>query len=166
MKLVVNPDICLESITKETTEALYPLFMEDISELNRWFGFDADYSIENDYRYLDSRNPPYDDAIVVFYRGTPCGRFGLYGYEPVESSLYMYYWISTRFRRKGIAIGAMGPVLEYLRYLAVREVMFDVDRENYASIELLRKYPGIYLKSEGKHLIFACGLQAGRYKNG
>lgn len=85
MKLIVNPDIRLESITKETTEALYPLFMEDIRELNRWFGFDADYSIQNDYHYLDNRKPPYDDAIVVFYRGVPCGRFGLYDYSPGEN---------------------------------------------------------------------------------
>lgn len=107
MKLIVNPDIRLESITKETTEALYPLFMEDIRELNRWFGFDADYSIQNDYHYLDNRKPPYDDAIVVFYRGVPCGRFGLYDYSPGENSIYMYYWISSRFRRKGIALAAM-----------------------------------------------------------
>ena len=33
MNRVVNNEICLESITKSSTEALYPLFMEDIAEL-------------------------------------------------------------------------------------------------------------------------------------
>lgn len=52
MNLIVNENIRLESISKETTEALFPLFMEGIAELNRWFGFDPDYSINNDYQYL------------------------------------------------------------------------------------------------------------------
>ncbi len=162
MKFIVNPDIRLESITKETTEALYPLFMEDITELNKWFSFDTDYSTQNDYQYLNNRKQPYDDAIVVLYRDTPCGRFGLYGYKPAENSLYMYYWISSPFRRKGIARTAMGSVLEYLRGLSVWKVLFDVDRQNFSSIELLGKNPDIYLESEEKHLIFACDLQKGR----
>lgn len=76
MEVTVNREIRLESIDKSSTDALYPLFMEDISELNRWFGFDSDYSIQNDYRYLETRKPPYDDAIVIFYQDTPCGRLG------------------------------------------------------------------------------------------
>ena len=155
MNLVVNDDIRLESISKETTEALFPLFMEDIVELNRWFGFDPDYSIKNDYQYLEERKLPYDDAIVVIYRGVPCGRFGLYDYTPKESSLYMYYWISSHYRRKGIALAAMGSMLEYLQQLHVKEVLFDVDRENTSSIKLLEHYPNIRLKSQEKRLIYS-----------
>lgn len=155
MNLIVNENIRLESISKETTEALFPLFMEDIAELNRWFGFDPDYNINNDYQYLEARELPYDDAIVVIYQGLPCGRFGLYDYSPEENSLYMYYWISSRYRRKGIALTAMGSMLEYLRQLHVREVLFDVDRENTGSIKLLEDYPDIRLKSQEKRLIYS-----------
>lgn len=158
MKLVINDEISLESITKETTEALYPLFMEDIAELNKWFGFDADYSIQNDYQYLGTMQPPYDDAIVVLYRNEPCGRFGLYDYNCDEHSIFMYYWISSRFRRKGIACAVMKAMLEYLRELQIEEILFDVDGENSASIRMLEKYPDIRLKEEGKHLIYSCSL--------
>lgn len=156
MKLTINDKIRLESITKETTEALYPLFMKDIAELNKWFGFDANYSIQNDYQYLDARQPPYDDAIVVFYCNEPCGRFGLYDYNCEEHSIFMYYWISSRFRRKGIAYTVMKVMLEYLQELQINEVLFDVDRENSASIKLLEKYPDIRLKEDGKRLIYSC----------
>lgn len=158
MKLFVNNEIRLESISQETTEALYPLFMEDITELNKWFGFDPDYSIKNDYQYLENRMLPYDDAIVVVYHNTPCGRFGLYEYDSKESSIYMYYWISSRFRRKGIALAVMRSILEYLKGLHIREVLFDVDKENIASIRLLERYPNICLKSQNKRLTYSCTL--------
>ena len=67
MKIQINLELKLESITRESTEALYPLFCEDIGELNRWFGFDTDYRIENDYRYLEMRKPPYDARKAWFF---------------------------------------------------------------------------------------------------
>ena len=155
MKRVVNDRIRLESITKETTEALYPLFMEDIAELNRWFGFDADYSIQNDYNYLEERKLPYDDAIVIFYDGQPCGRFGLYDYDSTPKAIFLYYWVSSRFRRKGIARACMEAMLEYLKELKINEVLFEVDRENLASLKLLEHVPGVCLKSAEKHLIYS-----------
>lgn len=158
MKYTVNSDIYLESITRSSTDALYPLFMEDIGELNRWFGFDPDYSIQNDYQYLETRRPPFDDAAVIFYQGSPCGRFGLYDYCSEEHRIFMYYWVSSRFRRKGIARLCMGAMLDYLRDLDIKEVCFDVHRENLASIALLEGYPKIQLKIQEKHLIYSCFL--------
>lgn len=158
MKIILNDKIILESITKETAETLYPLFMEDISELNRWFGFDSDYSINNEYQYIEERKLPYEDAIIVIYYGVPCGRFGLYDYNPLENSLYMYYWISSRYRRKGIASTVMGFMLEYLQRLHVKEVLFNVDRENTGSINLLENRQNVRLKSQDKHLIYSCLL--------
>lgn len=158
MNRIVNNEICLESITKSSTEALYPLFVEDIAELNRWFGFDVDYSIENDYRYLEIRKPPYDDAIVILFRGAPCGRVGLYDYNKEESSIFMYYWVSSRYRRKGIARASMGAMLEYLREIHIKEVQFDVDQENIDSVSLLGKFPEIRLKSKEKRLVYSCRI--------
>lgn len=158
MKLIVNGEISLESVSKESTEALYPLFMEDIAELSKWFGFDADYSIQNDYQYLNIRKPPYDDAIIIFYRNKPCGRFGLYDYNSKDNSIFAYYWVSSHFRRKGIASAVMKAMLEYLRELQVKEVLFDVDKENLASIQLLEKHPDICLQSMEKRLTYSCLL--------
>ena len=153
--MTVNSDIALKSITKELTDSLYPLFMQDIKELNRWFGFDADYSIQNDYQYLEVRKPPYDDAIVILYRGEPCGRFGLYDYNFEQKSIYMYYWIASRFRRNGIARAGLEAMLVYLKDLDIKEVLFDVDKENLASVCLLESYPGVRLKREEKHRTYS-----------
>lgn len=164
MEVTVNREIRLESIDKSSTDALYPLFMEDISELNRWFGFDSDYSIQNDYRYLETRKPPYDDAIVIFSQGEPCGRFGLYDYNGKENSIFMYYWVSSRFRQRGIGLACMEAMLQYLRELGIKEVLFDVDRENSASIRLLQKIPEIRLKSKEKRLLYSCLSQEGFHR--
>lgn len=158
MQIKINHDLRLESITMESTETLYPLFCEDIEELNRWFGFDKDYSIENDYQYLEIRKPPYDDAIVIYYQGQPCGRFGLYDYNSQENSIFMYYWVSSRFRRKGIGQSCLIAMLQYLRELKIREVLFDVDKANSASVRLLQKIPTVQLKSKEKRLIYSCIL--------
>ena len=159
MKIQINLELKLESITRESTEALYPLFCEDIGELNRWFGFDTDYRIENDYRYLEMRKPPYDDTIVIFYQDTPCGRFGLYDYNCEEGLVFLYYWVSSRFRRRGIGLSCMKAMLQYLKDLDIKEVCFDVDEANEASIRLLEKLPEIRMKSKERHLIYSCLLQ-------
>ena len=159
MEVTVNREIRLESIDKSSTDALYPLFMEDISELNRWFGFDSDYSIQNDYRYLETRKPPYDDAIVIFYQDMPCGRLGLYDYNSGQSSVFLYYWVSSRFRKKGIGLSCVKAMLPYLKDLGIKEVCFDVDEANEASIRLLEKVPEIRLKSKERRLLYSCLLQ-------
>ncbi|WP_322171222.1 GNAT family N-acetyltransferase [Acutalibacter caecimuris] len=159
MQVQVNEKVRLESITKAGIDSLFPLFFEDIEELNRWFGFDRDYSIQNEYQYLATRLPPFDDAILVLYQNVLCGRFGLYDYSPAEGCVYMYYWISSRFRRKGIARVCMGAMLEYLRGLDIHEVRFDVDIDNTASISLLSGFPNIKQKEMGKkRAIFSCPL--------
>lgn len=158
MKRIVNDEISLASVSRESTEALYPLFLEDIVELNKWFGFDVDYTIQNDYQYLNSRKPPYNDAIIIFYHNKPCGRFGLYDYNSEDNSIFVYYWVSSHFRRKGIASAAMKTILEYLRELQVKEALFDVDKENLSSIKLLEKYPNMHIKAAEKHLIYSCLL--------
>lgn len=164
MQIQINRELRLESITRESLETLYPLFREDIEELNRWFGFDTDYSIENEYRYLEARKPPYDDAVVIFYQDAPCGRFGLYDYNGKENSTFMYYWVSSRFRQRGIGLACMKVMLQYLRELGIKEVLFDVDEENSVSIRLLQKIPEIRLKLKEKRLLYSCPLQEGFHR--
>ena len=157
----VDDHITLSSMTEESARLLFPLFREDISELVRWFGFDEKYSLENELQYLAERVLPYDDAIIPFWDGVPCGRIGLYDHDADRHSIYLYYWISSRYRRRGIATVCIRAVLDHLRSIGIREVLFDVDRDNFASIHLLEHLLDAHVKDADheKYVIYALELQ-------
>ena len=144
----IDNHLTLASLTPESARQLFPLFREDIADLIRWFGFDENYSMEHELQYLSERVLPYDDAIIPSWDGTPCGRIGIYDYDAKERSIYLYYWISSRFRRKGIARLSIAGMLDHLRSLGIRQVLFDVDRVNLPSINLLQNLPGVYVKDD------------------
>lgn|GEM_PF-6173340 len=126
----------------------------------RWFGFDESYSLENEMQYLAERSGPYDDALVVCWDGIPCGRIGIYDHDAECQSIYIYYWISSRYRRRGIARRCICAALDYLRTIGIHEVLFDVDRENLPSIRLLERIPGVYVKENDheKYVLYAVKL--------
>ncbi len=69
-----------------------------------------------------------------------------------------------RFRQRGIGLACMKVMLQYLRELGIKEVLFDVDEENSVSIRLLQKIPEMRLKSKEKRLLYSCPLQEGFHR--
>ena len=161
MKLFVNEKIQLQTIDHENAALLFPLFKADLKEISQWFPFDEDYKLENDLAYVDEKKPPFDEAFVIFYNGEPCGRVGLYDYDQGSGDIYLYYWVASPFRRKHIAIDSVLTVIDYLKSLGLKCVLFDVKKENVYSISMINRLSGAaVIKDEADGLIYGCPLQS------
>ena len=156
----VDNHMILSSMTEKSARLLFPLFREDIAELVRWFGFDVSFSMESEMQYLAERVLPYDDAIIVHWDGIPCGRIGIYDFDEDNHSIFLYYWVSSRYRRIGIARNSIRAALDFLRSIGIQEVLFDVDRDNLPSVNLLESLPGVFVKDgdHEKYVIYAVKL--------
>ena len=160
MDLFVNDSIKLKAIDHENAVSLFPLFKADLKEISQWFPFDEDYKLEYDHAYVDEKNPPFDETFVIYYNGEPCGRVGLYDYDQSKGELYLYYWVASPFRRKHIAIDSVLTVMDYLKSLRLKSVLFDVKKGNGSSVALIKHLPGaVLLKDETDGLIYGCHLQ-------
>ncbi len=139
---------------------LFPLFKADLMEISQWFPFDEDYKLEYDLSYVDEKTPPFDETFVIYYNGKPCGRVGLYDYDQSKGELYLYYWVASPFRRKHIAIDSVLAVMDYMKSLGLKGVLFDVKKENKYSISLINQLPhAVLLQNKADGLIYGCQLQ-------
>jgi RimJ/RimL family protein N-acetyltransferase len=161
MELYVNNDIQLKTIDHENAARLFPLFKADLKEISRWFPFDEDYKLEYDLSYVDEKVPPFDETFVIFYNGEPCGRVGLYDCDQSKGAIYLYYWVASPYRRKHIAVDSVLAVMEHLKSLDLKEVLFEVKKGNEYSLALIDRLPGaVLLKEEADALIYSCSIQA------
>ena len=159
MDLFVNNSIRLKTIDHENAALLFPLFRADIKELRQWFPFPEDYKLEYDLAYVDEKKPPLDETFVIYYNGEPCGRIGLYDCDQSKGEIYLYYWVASPFRRKHIAIDSVLSVMEYLRSLGLKRVLFDVKAENEPSIALINRLPNATTVNNGAGApIYACSI--------
>ena len=160
MELVVNDNIQLKTIDHENAAMLFPLFKSDLKEISQWFPFDEDYKLEYDFAYVDEKKPPFDETFVIFYNGEPCGRVGLYDYNQDKGEIYLYYWVASLYRRKHIAIDSVLTVMDYLKSLGLKGVLFDVKKENEYSIALINCLSdAVLLKDGASGQIYECPLQ-------
>ena len=160
MDLFADNQIILKPLNKENAAELFPFFKIDLAELSRWFPFDESYTVENDYSYLEEKNPPYDETFVIFYQNNPCGRVGLYDYNEATEEIYIYYWVATKYRRKHIGARSVRTVLDYLMTIGIKSVLFDVKKDNYESIALIRALENITIVSEdSKSYIYSYSLK-------
>lgn len=146
MAAMMNQEVSIALMTRTSARQVFPLFRDDMDELVRWFAFDPDYSLENDYNTIISDSQTsYSRTFIVFFKGIPCGRIGLYDYDEASRSIYLYYWVSSQYRRQHIASHGISLALQYVREMdaAIARVCFDVNRENDVSLAMLRKIPGI-----------------------
>ena len=156
----VSRNIQLRAINHENAAMLFPLFKADLKEISQWFPFDEEYKLDYDLSYVDEKTPPFDETFVIYYNGKPCGRVGLYDYDQSKGELYLYYWVATPFRRKHIAIASVLAVMEYLKSLGLKGVLFDVKKENKYSISLIDQLPNaVVVNDEADGLIYRCQLQ-------
>ena len=156
----VSRNIQLRAINHENAAMLFPLFKADLKEISQWFPFDEEYKLDYDLSYVDEKTPPFDETFVIYYNGKPCGRVGLYDYDQSKGELYLYYWVATPFRRKHIAIASVWAVMEYLKSLGLKGVLFDVKKENKYSISLIDQLPNaVVVNDEADGLIYRCQLQ-------
>ncbi|MCR5212668.1 MAG: GNAT family N-acetyltransferase [Lachnospiraceae bacterium] len=159
-KILVSSNIQLRAIDHENATMLFPLFKADLKEISQWFPFDEDYKLEYDLSYVDEKTPPFDETFVIYYNGKPCGRVGLYDYDQRKGEIYLYYWVASPFRRKHIAIASVLAVMDHLRSLGLKDVLFDVKKGNEYSISLIEQLPNaVLLKDEADGLIYGCQLQ-------
>ena len=155
MNLSVNESIELKPIDHENAALLFPLLKADLKEIRQWFSINEDYDLENELSYVDEKEPPFDETFVIYYRGTPCGRVGLYDYDRNKNELYMYYWVASPFRRKHVALDSVLTVMDYLSSLGLKSILFDVKKANEASIAMIRQLPNtVLLKEEEDSLIY------------
>ena len=160
MELFVNDNIQLRTIDHENATMLFPLFKADLKEICQWFPFDEDYKLEYDLSYVDEKNPPFDETFVIFFSGKPCGRVGLYDYDQSKGEIYLYYWVASPFRRNHIAIDSVLAVIDYLKSLGLKRVLFDVKKGNDHSIALIKHLSdAVLLADEAAVLIYGCPLQ-------
>lgn len=156
----VSRNIQLRAINHENAAMLFPLFKADLKEISQWFPFDEEYKLDYDLSYVDEKTPPFDETFVIYYNGKPCGRVGLYDYDQSKGELYLYYWVATPYRRKHIAIASVLAVMEYLKSLGLKGVLFDVKKENKYSISLIDQLPNaVVVNDEADGLIYRCQLQ-------
>lgn len=128
MELFVNNNIRLKPIDHENADLLFPLLKTDLKEISRWFSIGEDYKLEYEHAFVDEKNPPYEETFVIYYNGEPCGRVGLYDYDQSKCELYLYYWVASPFRRKHIAIDSVKAVIDHLKSLGLKGVLFDLKR--------------------------------------
>ncbi len=160
MKLFVNDSIKLKPIDKDNAALLFPLFKADLKEISQWFPFDEDYKLEYDLAYVDEKEPPFDETFVIYYNGESCGRVGLYDYDQSKGEIYLYYWVASPYRRKHITIDSVLSVMDFLKSLGIKGVLFDVKKRNESSISLINQLPSaILLNDEADGLIYRCELQ-------
>lgn len=148
MDLLVDDQIILRPMDKENATELFPLFKGDLAELSRWFPFDESYTVENDYLYVEEKNPPYDETFVIIYQNNPCGRVGLYDYNEATGEIYIYYWVATKYRKRYIGARSVKAVLDYLMTIGIKSVLFDVKKNNHESIALIKDIENITIVSE------------------
>ena len=153
MLLTVNEKIELKPIDKENAAILFPLFKADLKEISRWFPFDENYQLNYDFSYIDEKEPPFDETFVIYYKTKPCGRVGLYDYDKNKKEIFLYYWVASPYRRKHIAIDSVNTVLDYLKNLEIKSVLFDVKKENKNSILLINKIPNTSIVSEDTDIL-------------
>ncbi len=153
MLLTVNEKIQLKPIDKENAAILFPLFKADLKEISRWFPFDENYQLKYDFSYIDEKEPPFDETFVIYYKTKPCGRVGLYDYDKNKKEIFLYYWVASPYRRKHIAIDSVNTVLDYLKNLEIKTVLFDVKKENKNSILLINKIPNTSIVSEDTDIL-------------
>ena len=157
MDLTADGDITLRPLDRENAAALWPLFRRDLAELRRWFPFDESYSLENDRDYVEGKTPPYDETYVIFFRGSPCGRVGLYDWDEAGGEISLYYWVASGYRRKRIGTRSVRAVLAHLKALGLRRALFDVKKENTESLALIRALEGACVRSEDADgYVFSC----------
>ena len=160
MELSVNSNIQLRAITHENAALLFPLFKADLKEISQWFPFDEEYQLAYDLAYVDEKKPPFDETFVIYYHGEPCGRVGLYDYDQSRSEIYLYYWVASPYRRKHIAVDSVLAVMDYLKSLGLKSVLFDVKKANVYSIALINHLPGaVLIKEDADGFIYGCPLQ-------
>ena len=160
MELFVNDNIQLRTIDHENATMLFPLFKADLKEICQWCPFDEDYKLEYDLSYVDEKKPPFDETFVIFFNGKPCGRVGLYDYDQSKGEIYLYYWVASPFRRNHIAIDSVLAVIDYLKSLGLKRVLFDVKKGNDHSIALIKHLSdAVLLADEAAVLIYGCPLQ-------
>ncbi len=160
MDISVSDNICLKPIDHENAALLFPLFKADLMEISRWFPFDEDYQLEYDLSYVDEKTPPFDETFVICYDSKPCGRVGLYDYDQCQGELYLYYWVASPFRRKHIAVDSVLAVMDHVRSLGLKGVLFDVKKENGYSISLISRLPNaVLINDEAGRLIYECQFQ-------
>ena len=158
--LLVNHSILLKPIDRANAASLFPLLKSDLKEISQWFSIGEDYKLEYDIAYVDEKNPPFEETFVIYYNGKPCGRVGLYDYDQSKGELYLYYWVASPFRRKHIAVDSVLAVMDYLKSLGLKSVLFDLKRGNDHSIALIDQLPNaVLLKDEADILIYECLLQ-------
>ncbi len=160
MDLYVNDNIQLRPIDHENAALLFPLFKADLKEISQWFPFPDDYKLEYDLSYVDEKNPPFDEAFVIFCSGEPCGRVGLYDYDSGRGEIYLYYWVASPFRRKHIAADSVLTVMDHLKSLGLKGVLFDVKKRNEHSVALIKHLPNAFLlREEADAQTYFCSLQ-------
>ena len=156
MILKANENIYLKPIDKENAALLFPLFKADLKEICQWFPFDEDYRLEYDFSYVEEKEPPFDETFAIYYKDVPCGRVGLYDYDKEKKEIFLYYWVATPYRRKHIALASVNAVLDYLKNMGIKSVLFDVKKENKNSISLINKISDTIIESEeGGVLIYS-----------
>ena len=97
---------------------------------------------------------------MIFYNGEPCGRVGLYDHDQSRGEIYLYYWVASPFRRKHIALDSVLTVMEHLKSLGIKGVLFDTKKANKSSIALIDQLPGAVLLAERDPVrIYKCPLQ-------
>ncbi len=159
MDLYVDDEIMLKPLDQENAKKLFPLFKIDLAELSRWFPFDESYTVENDYLYVEQKDPPYDETFVIFYQNDPCGRVGLYDYNEAAGEIYIYYWVAKKYRKKHIGTRSVKTVLDYLKEIGIKSALFDVKKDNLESIALIKTLENATVASEDKRAyIFSYSL--------
>ena len=150
MNLVISKEITLSSINRDNATALFPLFKAEIRELSKWFPFDEDYSLEDDYEYIKEKKPPYEEAFIILYNGKACGRIGFYDYDEQRKEIYIYYWVAKAYRRKQIARDSLKGIISYLQTLHIKKALFDINKDNYDSIAFIKCLDKAELENEEK----------------
>ena len=159
MELLVNENIQLRTIDYENAARLFPLFKADLKEISQWFPFDDGYQLAYDLAYIDEKDPPFEETFVIYYRGEPCGRIGLYDYDPGKDEIYLYYWVASPYRRRHIAMDSVLTVMEYLKTLGLKTVRFEVKKGNESSAAMIRQLSNaVLVNDEAKYQVYACSI--------
>ncbi len=141
MQIKVDENIYLLTPSLNDALAIYNLETEDRNELKNIFSFITDeYSIDDEIEFIKSlENDKY--LFYIFYDHQVCGKLGLYDLVEKENAMSIYYYVSSKYRRKHIAEKSIQTILNHaFNNLGLKKILFYVNDNNRPSLNLVSKF--------------------------
>lgn len=135
----INDEIDLKRPNLEDVSIIYRYMEEDRDNLIHIFTRIENNTMENEKKRMKQLTKD-NFMFYIYYKGEVCGEIGLYDYSEMNKYASIYYYISSRFRNKGIATNT---VLFFLRYAFqnydLNKIQFFINEDNKQGVMLVEK---------------------------